>query len=111
MTTCMNGSNGQANNTRMIIKHIMAHVLDAEIITRNNWSHCFHSTDHVDPVQFRHAVPIENMVNPIRPAFAMTINKMQGQTLQQMDCTFLSLYSANFRLHSHKLEQENALKL
>ncbi len=78
-------SEGKANGTICVIKHITKHILQAQIV---NGSHTGQmvliprikliSNDTSFPFQ------LTRRQFPVRPAFAMTINKAQGQTLQLM---------------------------
>ena len=81
----MNGARGQANGTRLIIRAMDNFVLDAEIISgKNIGARVFIpripliSSDSTLPFQLR------RYQFPIRPAFGMTINKAQGQTLERV---------------------------
>jgi ATP-dependent DNA helicase PIF1 len=75
--------NGLCNGTRLICKKLAPRVIEAEILVgQHRGRRVFipriplQTTDNdVDPVQF------SRRQFPIRPAFAMSINKAQGQTL------------------------------
>jgi hypothetical protein len=91
----MNGAKGQANDTRLIIRAMHDFFLDAEIISgKNIGARVFIpripliSSDSGLPFQ------LKRYQFPIRPAFGMTINKDQGQTLERIGpgCIYLSLY-------------------
>ena len=77
------GARGQANGTRMLIRKIHSCVIEAEIATVCSMGKvvfilCINSnpTDTSVPFKFR------RRQFPLRPAFAMTIDKAQGQTLR-----------------------------
>ena len=78
----MNGARGQANGTQLVIRGFGRHVLDAEIMTGPNVGERIFiprilliASDSGLPFDLR------RLQYPVRPAFAMTINKSQGQTL------------------------------
>jgi hypothetical protein len=62
---------GFTNGTRLIVVKLMQHIIDAEIATGPNKGMCVFMPFTLRRWQF-----------PLRSAFAMTINKAQGQTLQ-----------------------------
>ena len=79
----MHGARGQANGTRMLIRKIHSRVIEAEIVTGCSIGKVVfiprinsNPTDTALPFKFR------RRQFPLRPAFAMTINKAQGQTLR-----------------------------
>ena len=79
----MHGARGQANGTRMLIRKIHSRVVEAEIVTGCSIGKVVfiprinsNPTDSTRPFEFR------RRQFPLRPAFAMTINKAQGQTLR-----------------------------
>jgi len=78
---------GLANGTRVVIMHLSRSVIQAKILTGSHVGNvvCIPrinmNTDAEDktiPVQIR------RRQFPVRPAFAMTINKTQGQTFQEI---------------------------
>ena len=79
----LNPSLGLCNGTRLICKSFSPHVIEAEIITG---VHC-HERVLIPRISF---IPSDTQLPfefkrrqfPIRPAFAMTINKAQGQTMK-----------------------------
>ena len=79
----LNPSLGLCNGTRLICKSFASHVIQAEIITGVHSGQAalipriiFVPSDVQLPFQFK------LIQFPIRPAFAMTINKSQGQTMK-----------------------------
>jgi len=79
----LNPSLGLCNGTRLICKSFAPHLIEAEIITG---VHC-HERVFIPMISF---IPSDTQLPfefkrrqfPIRPAFAMTINKAQGQTMK-----------------------------
>jgi ATP-dependent DNA helicase PIF1 len=79
-----NMSGGLANGTRLIVVKLMQHIIDAEIATGPNKGRCiFIPRLSITPFDTeRMPFTLRQQQFPLRPAFAMTINKAQGQTLQ-----------------------------
>lgn len=80
-------SGGVCNGTRLIVRSLHRHVIEAEITTGSNIGEIayipkirfnFQSKDGKNPIEFRRTQ------FPVRLAFAMTINKAQGQTLDSV---------------------------
>ena len=77
-------SKGLCNGTRLIVKSLMHHVIEATIATGAFIGSvvCIPRikfiADHQDAIQF------SRLQFPVRLAFAMTINKAQGQTLDKI---------------------------
>jgi ATP-dependent DNA helicase PIF1 len=81
-----NLSNGLANGTRLIVKRLMATVIDAEVATGPTaGQRVFIPRLSLSPSN-NEALPftLQRRQFPIRPAFAMTINKSQGQTMKMV---------------------------
>jgi ATP-dependent DNA helicase PIF1 len=79
-----NMPSGLANGTRLIVVKLMQHIIDAEIATgpdkgRRIFIPCLNITPSDTE---RMPFTLRWRQFPLRPAFAMTINKAQGQTLQ-----------------------------
>ena len=73
--------NGLCNGTRLIVKGLFNRVIDAEIATgRNAGKRVYIPRVPITPSDID-GVPFRRVQFPIIPAFAMTINKSQGQTL------------------------------
>lgn len=82
----MNPSIGLANGTRLIVHRLLPHMIQAEIVTGS----------HVGRMVMIPRIPLMPSDNdmlpfkftrrqfPVRAAFAMTINKSQGQTFEQV---------------------------
>lgn len=78
-------SKGLANGTRLIIHRMSHRVIDAEIMTGSHiGSRVFIPRIKLCPTDPDLPFDLERIQFPIRPAFAMTINKSQGQTLQKV---------------------------
>ncbi|KAL5546675.1 hypothetical protein UlMin_006362 [Ulmus minor] len=81
----LNASEGLCNGTRLICRDFQSNVIDAEIASR------YYSEDRVFlpripfiPIEnnkYPFPFPFKRTQFPIRPSFAMTINKVPGQTL------------------------------
>ncbi len=70
---------GFTNGTRLIVVKLMQHIIDAEIaIGPDKGKHVFIPASASLPLPFI----FRRRQFPLRPAFAMIINKAQGQTLQ-----------------------------
>jgi PIF1-like helicase/DNA helicase Pif1-like protein len=79
----LNPSLGLCNGTRLICKSFASHLIEADIVTGVHRCEkvlipriCFIPSDTELPFDFK------RRQFPIRPAFAMTINKAQGQTMK-----------------------------
>jgi ATP-dependent DNA helicase PIF1 len=79
-----NMSGGLANGTRLIVVKLMQHIIDAEIATGlDKGRRVFIPHLSITPSGMeRMPFTLCRQQFPLRPAFAMTINKAQGQTLQ-----------------------------
>ncbi|MGH9060520.1 MAG: DEAD/DEAH box helicase, partial [Acidimicrobiales bacterium] len=76
-----------ANGTRLIVKGVLRHVIDAEIANRSHVGRrVFIPRITLTPSEdgFRMPFKLKRRQFPVRLAFAMTINKAQGQTLQRV---------------------------
>jgi len=79
-----NMSGGLANGIRLIVVKLMQHIIDAEIATGpDKGRRVFIPRLNITPFDTeRMPFTLRRRQFPLRPAFAMTINKAQGQTLQ-----------------------------
>lgn len=81
----LSGRLGLANGTRVIIKALYANVLDVEVATGGNQGRRVllpRITLKLTPEESGLPFDFARRQFPLRPAYAMTINKAQGQTLQ-----------------------------
>jgi len=79
-----NMPSGLANGTRLIVVKLMQHIIDVEITTGpDKGRRVFIPHLNITPFDTkRMPFTLCRRQFPLRPAFAMTINKAQGQTLQ-----------------------------
>ena len=79
----LNPSLGLCNGTRLICKSFAQHVIEAEIIT-GVYCHQIVLIPRISLIPSDTMLPFafKRRQFPIRPAFAMTINKAQGQTMK-----------------------------
>jgi hypothetical protein len=77
-------SGGLTNGTRLIVVKLMQHIIDAEIATGpDKGRRVFIPRLSITPSDTeRMPFTLRRRQFPLRPAFAMTINKAYGQTLQ-----------------------------
>ena len=81
----MNGARGQANGTRLICRGFSQRVIDAEIVTGNNvGARVFIPRIPLVASESDTPFALKRRQFPVRPAFGMTVNKSQGQTLEQV---------------------------
>jgi ATP-dependent DNA helicase PIF1 len=76
---------GLCNGTRLIVKALFAHLIHAEIAIRNLKGKSVY-IPKIPLIPSDTGLPFDFKRNqfPIRPAFAITINKSQGQTLKKV---------------------------
>ncbi len=93
----LNQSIRLCNGTRLIVKRLGQRVIEAEIITGNNVGKLvFIPRIIMSPFGTDWPFVLRRRQFPIRVAFAMTINKSQGQTLNNVGVYLLSpIYSHN----------------
>lgn len=81
-----NLTGGLANGTRLIVRKLLDHVIEATVATGPEAGNIVFiprlliTPSDVDHMPFT----LQRRQFPIRPAFAMTINKAQGQTLERV---------------------------
>jgi len=91
----LNQSIGLCNGTRLIVKRLGQRVIEAEIITRNNVDkRVFIPHIIMSPSGTNWPFVLRRRQFPVPVAFAITINKSQGQTLDNIGVYFpSSVYS------------------
>jgi len=81
----LNQSIGLCNGTRLIVKKLGQRVIEAEIITGNNVNKCvFIPRIIMSPSGTNWPFVLRRRQFPVRMAFAITINKSQGQTFNNV---------------------------
>jgi len=81
----INPTEGLCNGTRLIIRRFQQHVIDAEILTGSHLGkRVFIPRIRITPSNIDLPFQLVRRQFPIRLAFAMTINKAQGQTIPYM---------------------------
>ena len=81
-----NMAGGLANGTRLIVTRIMAHLIEAKVTTGPSKDQIVviprlnHTPSNPEKMPFT----LQRRQFPVRPAFAMTINKSQGQTFKHI---------------------------
>ena len=81
----LNPIEGLCNGTRLIIKGFQQHVIDAEILTGSHLGkRVFIPRIRIAPSDADLPFQLVRRQFPVRLAFAMTINKAQGQTIPNM---------------------------
>jgi ATP-dependent DNA helicase PIF1 len=76
---------GLCNGTRLILHHLHAHVLDAEIITgANQGQRVLIPRLKLAPSDPNLPFTLQRIQFPIRLSYSMTINKSQGQTFDRV---------------------------
>jgi ATP-dependent DNA helicase PIF1 len=88
----LNQSIGLCNGTRLIVKRLGQRVIEAKIITGNNvGKRVFIPRIIMSPSRTDWPFVLRHHQFPVRVAFVMTINKSQGQTLNNIGVYFPSL--------------------
>jgi len=81
----LNQSIGLCNGTRLIVKRLSQRVIEAEIITGNNVDkRVFIPRIIMSPFGTNWPFVLHHRQFPVRVAFAITINKSQGQTFNKV---------------------------
>ncbi len=81
-----NMTNDLANATRLIVIQLMQHVIEVEVATGPaKGQRVFIPRLSITPSDTEQMLfTLRHRQSPVRPAFAMTINKAQGQTLKMV---------------------------
>ncbi len=81
----LDATHGLCNGTRLIIKTFKAHVIEAEIISgKNVGTRVFLPRIVLSPTEEERNIQFRRKQFPIKLAFALTINKTQGQTIKKV---------------------------
>ena len=81
----VNGSKGQVNGTRLILRHVSPHILDVEIASgQQKGDRVFLPRIRLSPPDSALCFKFERLQFPVKAAFALTIDKSQGQTLNKI---------------------------
>ena len=106
----LNIDRGLCNGVRMLILDLQLHVLHVELLTGERaGTRCFIPRIKLQPTPSQLPIPFTRTQFPVRLAFAMTINKAQGQTFERVGISLLrpvfghgQLYVALSRVRSLK---------
>ena len=87
----MDVTDGLCNGTRLIVTQLLPHVIQGRIITGNDISgeSVWIPRMFVTPPDTKFPFKMRRKQFPFTLAFAMTINKSQGQTLEMSVCFYL----------------------
>jgi len=87
----MNKKLGLCNGSRLIVKRLQPHVIEAEVLGGTNAGRrVYIPRIETSPANTGLPFVLKRRQFPIRPAYAMTINKSQGQTLRRVGLSLLS---------------------
>ena len=76
---------GKCNGTRLIVKHLHGHIIEAEILTgTHKGEYVFIPRIKLAPSDVSLPFTLERTQFPIRLSYCMTINKAQGQTFDKL---------------------------
>ena len=86
----LNIDRGLCNGVRMLVLDLQAHVLYVELLTGERaGTRCFIPRIKLQPTPSQLPIPFTRTQFPVRLAFAMTINKAQGQTFERVGISLL----------------------
>ena len=82
---------GLCNGSRLIVRQLQPHVIEAEVITgQHAGKRVFIPRIDMSPANTTLPFTLIRRQFPVRPAYAMTINKSQGQTLSKVGLCLLN---------------------
>ena len=103
----LNPALGLCNGTRLQVQHITQRLLTIKILNGSNEGDITH-IPRIDLIESSGDLPfhLKRRQFPIKVAFAMTINKAQGQSLSKLAFIYHVRFSAmdNYMLHYRVLE-------
>ena len=81
----LNTRDGLCNGTRLIVVALLPHMIQAKVITGSVAGNVvFIPRIDLHPSDTGYPFQLKRQQFPVKPAFAMTINKAQGQTLSKV---------------------------
>mmetsp|Transcript_13935 Transcript_13935/g.25805 ORF Transcript_13935/g.25805 Transcript_13935/m.25805 type:complete len:831 (-) Transcript_13935:1923-4415(-) len=81
---------GLCNGSRLLIRRLQQHVIDAEVLTgARRGSRVYIPRITLSPATHLLPFQLQRRQFPVRPAYAMTINKSQGQTLRTVGISLI----------------------
>ena len=105
---------GLCNGTRLIVRGFQRHVIDAEILTGSHLGkRVFIPRIRITPSDVDLPFQLVRRQFPIRLAFAMTINKAQGQTIPYMGLYLLNPVFSHGQLYValSRVQSKNNIKI
>jgi ATP-dependent DNA helicase PIF1 len=86
----LNKAMGLCNGTRLIVHRLQDHVIEAEVITGDaRGTHVYIPRISLSPPESTLPFILRRRQFPVKPAYAMTINKAQGQTIDIVGVSLL----------------------
>ncbi len=110
----INPTEGLCNGTRLIVKRFQQHVIDAEILTGSHLGkRVFIPRIRIAPSDVDLPFQLIRRQFPVRLAFAMTINKAQGQTIPYMGLDLRNPVFAHGQLYValSRVQSKNNIKI
>ena len=86
----MNKKLGLCNGSRLVVRRLQRHVIEAEVLTgQHAGRRVIIPRIETSPANTTLPFTLRRRQFPVRPAYAMTINKSQGQTLEKVGLCLL----------------------
>lgn len=96
----LNKSMGLCNGTRLIVHRLQSHVIEAEVITGGAaGTHVYIPRITLSPPESTLPFILRRRQFPVKPAFSMTINKAQGQTIPVVGVALLKSVFSHGQLY------------